>query len=70
LDQNDGTNALGICLDDGTGIHVFNDTIRNVAVKKGDYIKIFGALKPNKEGNKKKQQLTNSHLIQTTPRQV
>jgi hypothetical protein len=44
-------NALGICVDDGTGIHVFNDVIRNVAVSKGDYVKIFGAIKPNKQGN-------------------
>lgn len=44
-------NALGICVDDGTGIHVFNDVIRNVSVRKGDYVKIFGAIKPSKDGN-------------------
>ncbi|CBY16377.1 unnamed protein product, partial [Oikopleura dioica] len=42
-------NALGICVDDGTGIHVFNDVIRNVSVRKGDYVKIFGAIKPSKD---------------------
>jgi len=45
----DGKEALGICLDDGTGIHVFNDNIRNIAVTKGEYVKIFGVLKPNKD---------------------
>ncbi|CBY15406.1 unnamed protein product [Oikopleura dioica] len=47
IEKNESS-ALGICLDDGTGIHVFNDVIRVTNVKKGDYIKIFGAIKPNK----------------------
>jgi hypothetical protein len=43
--------ALGICLDDGTGVHIFNDTIRNVHVEVGRYVKIFGAIKPRKSSN-------------------
>ena len=48
--ESDGAQALGILLDDGTGIFVFNDVIRTVTVVEGDYVKIFGAIKQNKEG--------------------
>ncbi|CAG5083551.1 Oidioi.mRNA.OKI2018_I69.PAR.g10405.t1.cds [Oikopleura dioica] len=51
--ESGNANALGICLDDGTGVHLFNDVIRAVPVKKGDYIKIFGAIKPSKDDKNK-----------------
>jgi hypothetical protein len=49
------TEAIGICLDDGTGLHTFIDRLQNVKVNTGDYIKIFTTVKPCKEGNKIQQ---------------
>jgi hypothetical protein len=42
--------ARAICLDDGTGLHVFYDSTWNMGITKDTYVKVFGAIKPNQDG--------------------